>query len=87
MPAYFPSTSYFFQRERGVWVVIMSALTTTQFVGDTVFGFVLRVFGTFGGAVYGLLIWSIAAQKGRGNPYAVAVVMAFGLFPIFFWRV
>ena len=35
MPAYFPTTSYFFQRERGVWVIIMIALTTTQFVGDT----------------------------------------------------
>lgn len=46
MPAYFASTSYFFQRERGVWVIIMIALTTTQFVGDTVFGFILRVFGT-----------------------------------------
>ncbi|GAA5954631.1 hypothetical protein JCM3765_003834 [Sporobolomyces pararoseus] len=87
MPAYFSSTSLFFQRERGVWVIIMIALTTTQFVGDTVFGFVLRVFGTIGGAVYGLLIWSIAAQKGRGNPYVVGVVFAFGLFPIFFWRV
>ncbi|GAA6024554.1 hypothetical protein JCM11491_000604 [Sporobolomyces phaffii] len=87
MPAYFPSTSYFFQRERGVWVIVMVALTTTQFVGDTIFGFVLRVFGTFGGAVYGLAVWSIAAQNGRGNPYAVATVLAFGLFPIFFWRV
>ncbi|GAA5882877.1 hypothetical protein JCM16303_006623 [Sporobolomyces ruberrimus] len=87
MPAYFPSTSFFFQRERGVWVIIMIALTTTQFVGDTVFGFILRVFGTLGGAIYGLLIWSIAAQKGKGNPYAMGVACAFGLFPILFWRV
>jgi len=87
MPAYFSSTSLFFQRERGVWVIIMVALTTTQFVGDTVFGFILRVFGTFGGAVYGLTIWTVAAQRGRGNPYAVGAVFAFGLFPIFFWRV
>ncbi|GAA6062092.1 hypothetical protein JCM10212_002342 [Sporobolomyces blumeae] len=87
MPAYFQSTSLFFQRERGVWVVVMVALTTTQFVGDTIFGFVLRVGGTLGGAIYGLLLWSIAAQKGRGNPYAAAATCAVGFFPLFFWRV
>ncbi|CEQ41511.1 SPOSA6832_03240 [Sporobolomyces salmonicolor] len=86
--------------------LIMIALTTTQFVGDTsapprlrllrtwltfpsalVFGFLVRVVGTFFGALVGLLIWSIAAQNGRGNPYAVGATCAV-VFPfIFFYRV
>jgi hypothetical protein len=32
----------FFYRERGVWVLIMIALTSTQYIGDTTFGFVSR---------------------------------------------
>ncbi|GAA5921957.1 hypothetical protein JCM1841_005015 [Sporobolomyces salmonicolor] len=87
MPAYFSTTCFFFYRERGIWVLIMIALTTTQFVGDTIFGFLVRVVGTFFGALVGLLIWSIAAQNGRGNPYAVGATCAV-VFPfIFFYRV
>ncbi|GAA5957141.1 hypothetical protein JCM21900_003109 [Sporobolomyces salmonicolor] len=87
MPAYFSTTCFFFYRERGVWVLIMIALTTTQFVGDTIFGFLVRVVGTFFGALVGLLIWSIAAQNGRGNPYAVAATCAVAFPFIFFYRV
>ncbi|GAA5893885.1 hypothetical protein JCM5296_004627 [Sporobolomyces johnsonii] len=87
MPAYFSTTCFFFYRERGIWVLIMIALTTTQFVGDTIFGFVVRVVGTFAGAIVGLLIWSIAAQNGRGNPYAVGATCAVAFPFIFFYRV
>lgn len=61
MPAYFKSTSYFFYRERGVWVLIMVSLTSTQYVGDTTFSFVVRFVGTLSGGIIGLLMWSIAA--------------------------
>ncbi|ORY69419.1 hypothetical protein BCR35DRAFT_307980 [Leucosporidium creatinivorum] len=87
MPAYFASTSYFFYRERGLWVIIMAAITSTQYVGDTTFGFVVRIVGTFVGAVIGLLVWSIAAQNGTGNPFAVAAVMAVVLPCILFYRI
>ena len=45
-----------------IWVTIMVALTMNRWVADTTFQFVLRITGTFAGAVVGLLIWSI------GNP-------------------
>ncbi len=52
-----------------------------QYVGDTAFGFTVRVFGTFIGAVAGLLIWTIAAGTGIANPYALAATCAVA-FPI-----
>lgn len=47
----------------------------------------VRVFGTFLGAIAGLLIWSIAAGGGIANPYALAVVCAFAFQVLFFIRV
>ncbi|GAA6035596.1 hypothetical protein JCM8097_004920 [Rhodosporidiobolus ruineniae] len=87
MPAYFKTTSYFFYHERGIWVLIMICLTTNQFVGDVLFGFIVRVWGTFLGAAVGLLVWSIAAQTGKGNPFAVAATCAVAYPLIFFYRV
>ncbi|GAA5991944.1 hypothetical protein JCM11641_001599 [Rhodosporidiobolus odoratus] len=87
MPAYFPSTAFFFYRERGIWVLVMICLTTNQYIGDVLFGFLVRVFGTIAGAAIGLLVWSIAAQTGRGNPFALAATTAVAYPLIFFWRV
>ncbi|GAA5852458.1 hypothetical protein JCM9279_003454 [Rhodotorula babjevae] len=87
LPAMFPSTSYFFQKNRGVWVLVMITLTSNQFLGDVTFGYLVRVFGTIGGAAVGLLLWSIAAQTGKGHPVAVGAVCAVAWPVIFFWRV
>lgn len=65
----------------------MVCLTTNQYVGDVLFGFIVRVFGTFFGAAVGLMIWSIAAQTGKGNPFAVAATCAVFYPFIFFYRV
>ncbi|KAL8292379.1 hypothetical protein RQP46_001845 [Phenoliferia psychrophenolica] len=86
LPAYFQSTAYFFYRERGVWVLIMAALTSTQYVGDTTFNFVVRVFGTFAGAVIGMVIWYIGAGQGTGSPYGIAAVSAVALPFIMYFR-
>ncbi|GAA5833075.1 hypothetical protein JCM11251_006506 [Rhodosporidiobolus azoricus] len=87
MPSAFPSTAFFFYRERGIWVIIMICLTSNQYVGDVLFGYLVRVFGTIAGAIVGLLIWSIAAQTGKGNPFALAATCAVAFPLIFFYRV
>ncbi|KAK4049887.1 hypothetical protein OIO90_005276 [Microbotryomycetes sp. JL221] len=87
MPAYFRSTAWFFYREKGVWVVIMAALSLTQYVADTGYAVIVRLIGTLVGGTIGLLLWSIAAQDGTGNPYALAAVMAVAFPPIFFYRI
>lgn len=65
----------------------MICLTSNQFLGDVFFGYVVRVWGTLVGAALGLLLWSIAAQKGAGNPFAVGAVCAVAFPFIFFYRV
>lgn len=87
LPAMFPSSSYFFYSQRGVWVLIMLCLTSNQFLGDVLFGYIVRVVGTIVGAALGLLLWSIAAQRGRGNPFALAAVCAVAFPFVFFYRV
>lgn len=85
--AMFPSTAWFFYHNRGVWVLVMICLTSNQYLGDVTFGFLVRVFGTIAGAAVGLLLWSIAAQTGKGNPFAVGAVCAVTFPFIFFYRV
>lgn len=59
----------------------MAQLTLGRHVGDTTMALVGRASGTFGGAVVGLLIWSIGAGgSGRGTPYGIGAATAVG-FP------
>jgi hypothetical protein len=79
-----PVTAAFWYENRGVWVVIMCALTISQFTADTIFGFVVRITGTFVGALLGMAIWYMGSGDGTGNPYALlgilAVVLPFIMF-------
>ena len=64
----------------------MIILTLSRFVGDTTFSFVLRVRGTFIGALLGLLLWSIGAGDGRGNAIGIGAVCAVAFPPMLFFR-
>jgi hypothetical protein len=46
-----------------------------MFAGETLFGFVARVVGTFIGALIGLVCWYISAGSGTGNPYGLAAIV------------
>lgn len=82
-----PSTAAFWYENRGVWVSIMCALTISQFTADTIFGFVVRILGTFLGALLGMVIWYIGSGCGTGNPYALLIILAVVLPFIMFIRV
>lgn len=53
----------------------MVVLTSNRFVGDTVYQFVLRVGGTFIGAVGGMTVWYIGNGDGL-SAYGTAAVCA-----------
>lgn len=76
LPGYFKTTAGWFYLNRGIWAVIMTALTIAQFTADTIFGFVVRVAGTFLGALLGMLVWYIGSGSGKGNPYGLLAVLA-----------
>jgi len=64
----------------------MVVLTSNRFVGDTVYQFVLRVGGTFIGAVGGMTVWYIGNGSGL-SAYGTAAVCAV-VFPLMqFYRV
>jgi hypothetical protein len=46
-----------------------------MFAGETLFGFVARVVGTFIGALLGLVCWYISAGSGTANPYGLAAIV------------
>ena len=87
LPSYFKSTAGWFYVNRGIWAVIMTALTIAQFTADTIFGFVVRLVATFLGAVLGMLLWYIGSGGGIGNSYGLAAVLAVALPFILFIRV
>lgn len=85
--AWSKTTAAFWYDNRGIWVVIMCALTISQFTADTIFGFVVRISGTFLGAVLGLLIWYMGSGRGTGNAYALSAILAVCLPFIVFIRI
>jgi len=86
-PQYAKSTAAWWYENRGIWAVIMTALTISQFTADTMFGFVVRIFGTFLGAVLGMVIWYTGSGSGTGNPYGICAVLAVCLPFILFIRI
>ena len=87
MPSYFPMTAGWFYLNRGIWAVIMAALTVAQFTADTIFGFVVRVIGTFLGALLGMIVWYTGSGSGTGNPYGLLAVLAVVLPFVLFIRI
>ena len=87
LPSYFKSTAGWFYLNRGIWAVIMTALTIAQFTADTIFGFVVRLVATLLGAALGMVVWYIGSGGGDGNPFGLAAVLAVVLPFILFIRV
>ena len=87
LPIYFKSTAGWFYFNRGIWAVIMTALTISQFTADTMFGFVVRLVATFLGALLAMVIWYIGSGGGDGNAFGLSAVLAVVLPFILFIRV
>jgi uncharacterized membrane protein YccC len=87
LPSYFKTTAGWFYLNRGIWAIIMAGLTVSQFTADTIFGFVVRVIGTFLGAVLGMVIWYIGSGNGSGNAYGLLAILAVVLPFITFIRI
>lgn len=79
LPSMVSSSAGWAYQNKAIWVVIMSQLCIARHRGEVAFGLISRLLATFFGAIFGLLIWYIASGSGVANPYALAVVGAFGL--------
>lgn len=65
--AYLRDTQSWFLRQRGLWSLIMVAISMTRTSGQSVFNFVLRIFGTAAAMVGSYVIWYIVDGKTPGK--------------------
>ncbi|OCK80397.1 MFS transporter [Lepidopterella palustris CBS 459.81] len=64
--AYLHDTQVFFMEQRLVWAMIMVAISMTPTAGQSVYSFVLRIFGTFLAMIIAFCIWYIPDEKTAG---------------------
>ncbi|CAN6603030.1 hypothetical protein TRVA0_002S02058 [Trichomonascus vanleenenianus] len=73
-PAFFRTTAGWYYGNRLVWLTIMCAMCTFQYLGDTLYAFLCDGSYTFTACVLGLVTWYIGSGSGPGNPYGMAAV-------------
>ncbi|KAI8625652.1 hypothetical protein F5Y19DRAFT_262256 [Xylariaceae sp. FL1651] len=78
--AFLENTYVFFQQQRLVWAMIIIAIGMTQTSGQSVYGFVCRVFGTFVALVFSLITWYIVDEKVPGIFVFLYLFQAFSLY-------
>ncbi|KAF8831393.1 hypothetical protein HHX47_DHR1000519 [Lentinula edodes] len=86
IPAVVNNSANFYYEEKGVWALIMAQTTLNIYASDQVFNLVIRLIGTFVGAILGLAAWYIGNGNGVGNPYGAAAVTAVFMPPLLFVR-
>ncbi|EPX74882.1 uncharacterized protein SOCG_02363 [Schizosaccharomyces octosporus yFS286] len=87
IPAFVRSSARWYYFNRGLWAVILATMSLQRYTADTVYGYLMRVFGTFFGTVVGMVIWYTGNGHGYGNAYGLAVVLAVALPFVLFVRV
>lgn len=76
IPAAIPSSAGFYDREKGIWALIMAQLGLYPYTADYSWGVITKVIGTVVGGIIGMVAWYIGAGSGQGNPYGIAAIMA-----------
>lgn len=61
--AYIRQTSHFYSAQRGVWAVIMVAISMSPHAGAGVQGFIVRILGTLVASVVSIAIWYMSDEK------------------------
>ncbi|KAJ9604339.1 hypothetical protein H2200_011173 [Cladophialophora chaetospira] len=77
---YIRQTHTFYLAQRGIWAVIMVAISMGAHAGAGVQGFVLRILGTAIAAVVSITIWYMADQKPAAIIPLVYLVFVCGLY-------
>ncbi len=63
---YIEESQVFFQEQRLVWAMIIIGMGMTQTAGQSIFGFLCRVGGSFLAMVFSLITWYIVDEKTPG---------------------
>ena len=67
--AYLKDSQIFFLEQRGLWSLVMIAISMTRTSGQSVFNFTLRILGTTAAMVASYGIWYIVDGKAGGKSF------------------
>jgi uncharacterized membrane protein YccC len=70
--AYLKNSQFFFLQQRGLWALIMIAISMSRTSGQSVFNFLLRILGTAAAMVASYVIWYIVDGK-TGGKYLIGM--------------
>ncbi|KAL7419840.1 hypothetical protein Q5752_005756 [Cryptotrichosporon argae] len=87
LPAYFKSSTSFYYYNRGIWCTIMLISALAVFAGDTTTAWIARLFASFWGCLFGMVVWYIGSGSGQGNPYGLGAICAVTFPFAMFFRV
>lgn len=65
-------SAHFFYHQKGMWAASTALFSVGLFTGETFFGYMMRVIGTFIGGLVGVVGWYVANAHSHGNSYGVA---------------
>ncbi|KAI0127860.1 hypothetical protein BJ170DRAFT_391372 [Xylariales sp. AK1849] len=71
-------TQLFFQKQRLVWAMIIISISMTETSGQSIFGFLCRVFGTLAAMIVSLIAWYIVDEKTPGVLVFLFLFIVFG---------
>ncbi|KZP26783.1 hypothetical protein FIBSPDRAFT_731732 [Athelia psychrophila] len=87
LPSVFYKTAHFYYAEKGLWALIMAQTTMNIYASDQIFNYVIRLIGSVGGAIIGLVTWYIGSgSSSTGNHYGLAASTAVFLVPVMWLR-
>ncbi|CAH6721969.1 hypothetical protein CLIB1444_07S06546 [[Candida] jaroonii] len=86
VPFFCKTTAHWYFENRLVWIVIMCAVSTAQYTGETIYTFGAKMVYSFFGCVVGMVAWYISTGNGHGNSYGFTVVTAFLFLYLIFYR-
>lgn len=75
-PFFCRTTAHWYYTWRLIWVVVMTALSTSETTGQTFYVFGAKLGYTFLGCFIGGVAWYISTGNGRGNYFGFGVVTA-----------
>lgn len=86
VPFFCKTTAHWYLENRLVWIVIMCAVSTAQYTGETIYTFGAKMVYSFFGCVVGMVAWYISTGNGHGNYYGYTIVTAFLFLYLIFYR-
>ncbi|KAH6718831.1 hypothetical protein BKA61DRAFT_712814, partial [Leptodontidium sp. MPI-SDFR-AT-0119] len=76
LPGVLKGSAGFYNREKGLWALVMAQTGMMPYMVDFTFGFVTKSGATVLGGVLGMVAWYMGAGSGVGNAYGLSAVMA-----------